>query len=264
MDIKAPIGVMDSGVGGLSVLRCLQQALPHEAFFYIGDTARAPYGTRTRENIIGLACEVVNYLERVGVKELVVACNTITFVGLEAIRGTPPFDVVGMDTGAAAALALSKTKRIGVLATNFTVSTGVHAKTIQNLCPEAAVFAVPGTKLVPLIEANAFGTAALDAAVSEYAHAFQAHDVDTVILSCTHYPFIREMLQDKLGSGVAILDPAQVTAAHAAQVLRQRGLLRGEGDGHAQVCFTGDVALGQTLAARMLDLTRCSFAQIRL
>jgi len=264
LEIEAPIGVIDSGVGGLSVLRCLQRALPHEKFLYVGDTARAPYGIRTKENILELAEEIINYLERKKIKELVIACNTITFVGVDAIRGVHPFHVVGMDTGAKLALEFSRKKRIGVLATNFTIGTGVHKAAIQRICPEAEVFGVPGTKLVPLIERDQFGTVELAAAVNEYADKFKANDVDVILLSCTHYPFIREILEKEMGKDVTILDPAQATAQNVKFDLERQGLLRTSGEGHLEICFTGNVEVGSKLAARMLDLTSCDFRLINL
>ena len=141
MNPKQPIGVIDSGVGGLTVLKRLQTTLPHEDFLYLGDTARTPYGTRTREEIADMVAQITDWLERKHVKQVVVACNTITVLGEEVIRGKHPFHVIGMSKGARLVLPATKNKKIGVFATDFTVSTGAHKKAIQAVDPTAQVFA---------------------------------------------------------------------------------------------------------------------------
>lgn len=128
MDKMQPIGVLDSGVGGLSVLKCLHQMLPHEDFIYVGDTARTPYGTRSEQEIRGFVGEIIDWLAAKNVKQVVIACNTLTMLGVDSLRGTHPFRVVGMSKGAQQLLAASPNKKIGVLATQFTISSGLHKK----------------------------------------------------------------------------------------------------------------------------------------
>ena len=137
MDKNQPIGVIDSGVGGLSVLRALQKAMPHEKFLYLGDTARAPYGTRSRETITAFVAEMTDWLEQNGIKQLVTACNTITVLGTDVIRGTHPFPVIGMAKAAKEVLEATGNKHIGLMATDFTVSTGAHRREIQAADPDA-------------------------------------------------------------------------------------------------------------------------------
>jgi glutamate racemase len=150
------------------------------------------------------------------------------------------------------------------MATDFTVGTGAHRKEIQAADPAAQVFGVGCTKFVPLIEGNRFGSPELQAAIHEYADALKEKNVDTVILGCTHYPFVREYLKEAFGPGVTIIDPAEATALQAKADLEARGLLRTEGQGSCTVCFTGDAALGKRLAERMLDLSACEFKQVKL
>lgn len=264
MDRNRPIGVIDSGVGGLSVLRALQQTMPHETFLYLGDTARAPYGTRTRETITAFVAQMTDWLEQQQIKQLVAACNTITVLGADAIRGAHPFTVIGMSKAVKEVLEATGNKNIGLMATDFTVGTGAHRKEIQAADPAAEVFGVGCTKFVPLIEANRFGSPELKAAICEYADALKAKEVDTVILGCTHYPFVKEYLQEAFGPGVTIIDPAEATALQAKKDLEARGLLQTEGPGHCTVCFTGDVGLGKLLAKRMLDPAACEFKQVTL
>jgi glutamate racemase len=264
MDKNQPIGVIDSGVGGLSVLRALQKTMPHETFLYLGDTARAPYGTRSRETITAFVAQMADWLAQHRVKQLVAACNTITVLGIDVIRGSHPFTVIGMSKAVKEVLQVTKNKNVGLMATDFTVGTGAHRREIRAADPAAEVFGVGCTKFVPLIEGNRFGSPELQAAIGEYAEALKAKDVDTVILGCTHYPFVKDELQAAFGPGVAIIDPAEATALQAKADLKARGLLRTEGQGSCTICFTGDVELGKLLAGRMLDLKTCAFKQVKL
>lgn len=263
MNPKQPIGVIDSGVGGLTVLKRLQTTLPHEDFLYLGDTARTPYGTRTREEIADMVAQITDWLERKHVKQVVVACNTITVLGEEVIRGKHPFHVIGMSKGARLVLPATKNKKIGVFATDFTVSTGAHKKAIQAVDPTAQVFAQGCRKFVPLIEGEQFGTPELRAAVKEYADILKQDGVDTVLLSCTHYPFVRDEVEKAFGSGVTVIDPAEETALNARNDLEASGLTNElTHEGHCQVCFTADLERAKRLAARMLDMSHCSFEQV--
>ena len=264
MNKDQPIGVIDSGVGGLSVLRALQQAMPQEHFLYLGDTARAPYGTRSRENITALVAELTDWMEQNHIKQLVAACNTITVLGSDVIRGNHSFPVIGMSKGTEEVLKVTKNKNVGLMATDFTVGTGAHRKEILAAEPNARVFGVGCTEFVPLIEANSFESPKLKEAISEYADVLKTKDVDTVILGCTHYPFVREFLADAFGPGVTIIDPAEATARQSKEELGKRGLLQTEGRGRCTICVTGDVELGKKLAARMLDPETCEFRQIKI
>ena len=264
MDKDQPIGVIDSGVGGLSVLRALQKTMPHETFLYLGDTARAPYGTRSRETITAFVAQMTDWMEQNGVKQLVAACNTITVLGTDVIRGSHSFAVIGMSKAVKEVLQITKNKNVGLMATDFTVGTGAHRKEIQAEDPAVQVFGVGCTKFVPLIEGNRFGSPELEAAISEYADALKAKSVDTVILGCTHYPFVKANLAEAFGPGVSIIDPAEATALQAKEELEQRGLLRTAGQGSCTICFTGNVELGKRLAGRMLDPATCVFKQVKL
>ena len=212
MDKNRPVGVIDSGVGGLSVLRALQKAMPHERFLYLGDTARAPYGTRSRETITAFVAQMTDWLEQNHVKQLVAACNTITVLGADVIRGIHPFPVIGMSKGVEEVLQATKNKKIGLMATDFTVGTGAHRKEIQAADPAAEVFGVGCTKFVPLIEGNRFGSPELKAAISEYAGALKEKEVDTVILGCTHYPLLLKKIRQYAPPHVNIITQGELVA----------------------------------------------------
>ena len=250
MDKMQPIGVLDSGVGGLSVLKCLHQMLPHEDFIYVGDTARTPYGTRSEQEIRGFVGEIIDWLAAKNVKQVVIACNTLTMLGVDSLRGTHPFRVVGMSKGA--------------LATQFTIASGLHKKAILAADVQAQVYPVACPKFVPLIEGERFDSPELRQAVAEYTEPLKEAGVEAVILSCTHYPFIKEQIEADLGPKVKVLDPAAATSADAIAALKEEGLLRTEGKGHLQVCCTADLARVERLAGRMLPVDDCDFSLIDL
>ena len=259
-----PIGVIDSGVGGLTVLKWLQEKMPHERFIFIGDTARTPYGNRSREEIQGFVGEMTAWLNRRNIKQLVVACNTITVLGTDVIKNGYDFSVIGMKKGAHMVEVVTRNKKVGFLATDFTVASGAHKKEIQEMDPEIQVFGQGCPKFVPLIEGEKFGSPELKAAIHEYADKLREHHVDTVLLSCTHYPFVRKEIEEEFGPEVTILDPAERTAQDALENLEKRGLARTTGLGRAEICFTADLERGRRLAARMLDLSKCGFHLIDL
>ncbi len=264
MDKLAPIGVLDSGVGGLSVLQCLHQMLPHENFIYVGDTARTPYGTRTEAEIRGFVGEMIDWLAAQGVKQVVVACNTLTMLGVDSLKGAHPFSVIGMSKGEQLLLAASKKKKIGVMGTQFTINSGLHKQAILAADAGAKVFAVACPEFVPLIEGGRFDSAALAQAVTHYTAPLIAAGVDAVILACTHYPFIKKQLTAAFGSAVKVIDPAAETSGDAILALEHDGLLRTAGEGRVKICCTADVDRVRRLTGRMLPLESCTFALIDL
>lgn len=260
----APIGVLDSGVGGLSVLKCLHQLLPHEDFIYVGDTARTPYGTRPEQEIRQFVGEIIDWLAAQGVKEVVVACNTLTMLGVDSLKGEHKFPVVGMSKGEQLLLAASKKKKIGVFATPFTISTEAHKKAILAADPKAEVYPMGCAKFVPLIEGEQFASPELPAAIAEYAAPLKAAGVDALILSCTHYPFIREQIEAEFGPEVTVIDPAEATSQLAIEALEKAGLAKTEGVGRVTICGTADIERVQRLAQRMLPVEACDFKEIDL
>ncbi len=264
MKYNAPIGVIDSGVGGLSVLKVLRQMLPHEDFIYVGDTARTPYGTRSEQEIRKFVDEMLTWLEVHDVKMVVIACNTLTMLGIESLQGTHKFELVGMSKGEKLLLAMSKKKKIGVFATPFTISTEAHKKAILAVDGSAEVYPVPCAKFVPFIEGEQFDNPELAAAIAKYAAPLKEAGVDALILSCTHYPFIKKEIENVLGSSVKVLDPAEATAQNARTLLAEKDLLRSAGAGNVKICCTADLERVKRLTKRMLSLDACEFAKIEL
>ena len=261
---NAPIGVLDSGVGGLSVLKCLKTMLPHEDFIYLGDTARTPYGPRSEAEVRQFVGEMLDYFETQGAKLVVIACNTLTVLGVDTLKGNHEYDIIGMSKGANLVLNASRNKTIGVFATEFTINSGAHKAAILAVDSTATVVPKACPKFVPRIEGERFDSPEIKAAIAEYALPLKAAGVDTMILSCTHYPFIKKEIEDEMGAGVKVIDPAEQTALDTKAALEDCGLLQAEGSGKTTICFTADLERGKRIAARMFDVEACTFQNVTL
>src|SRR5919202_1861573 len=219
-----PIGVFDSGTGGLTVLHECLVTMPHEDFVYLGDHARLPYGPRDLDEVRRFALEIGTYLEP-QVKLLVVACNTATSAALPQLQERLAVPVIGViQPEAHAAVQATRNRRIGLLATEGTVGSGRYAEFVAALDAGAAFTAIACPRLVPLIESDDPFGAATTAAVREYAEPLKAKDVDTVILGCTHYPLIRPIFQRVFCRGVTLVFSAEETAREVADTLARKGI----------------------------------------
>ena len=194
-------------------------------------------------------------------KLVVIACNTLTVLGVDTLKGSHAFEIVGMSKGAQLVLAASSRKKIGVFATEFTINSGAHKAAILAANASADVYPQACPKFVPLIEGEQFDGAGVRAAVAEYAAPLKAAGIDTLIL---HYPFIQKEIESEFGSEVTVIDPADATAQDTKAVLAAEGLLRSEGTGSLEVCFTADVERGARIAARVLPQGKCLFKEIKL
>lgn len=223
MENLGPIGVYDSGLGGLTVVRELWRQLPCETVVYFGDTARVPYGGRPQEEIIAFSREIIDFLASVGCRLIVAACNTSSALALPVVAGEAPVPVLGvLEAGAEEAVDASANGRIGVMATEGTVRAGAYTKAVKRRLPEAIVYEQACPTLVPLIEAGVgHGPEAL-AMIQTYTARLRERDVDTVVLGCTHYPLIRDDIAQALPEGVAIIDPAVRTVQNATRMLGTR------------------------------------------
>jgi glutamate racemase len=223
-----PIGVFDSGVGGLTVLKALREKLPAEHLVYLGDTARLPYGTKSPASISRYACQATRLLQQQDIKMLVVACNTASAVALEALREQmDPLPVVGViEPGAAAAVAARPGGRHLVLATEATVRLGAYRRAILHLDPAATVQELACEMLVSLAEEGwsdgPIATAIVQRYLAESDH--QAHNSDSIILGCTHFPLLRQPIAAAFDAGVSIVDSAGTTAVVAGELLESLDL----------------------------------------
>ena len=215
-----PIGVFDSGVGGLTVFHALERALPHESMVYLGDTARVPYGTRSPETVKRYSLEAARFLERQRVKMVVVACNTVSSVALDTWKGEVSFPVLGViDPGAKRAAKDSPTGRIGVIGTRATVASGAYKRAIQQLRPEAEVLSQACPLFVPLAEEGWTDDDVVKSVARVYLEPFRRAEVDSLVLGCTHYPLLSKVIQETLGPDVKLVDSAEAVAAEARDLL---------------------------------------------
>jgi len=227
----APLGVFDSGLGGLTVVRALRNALPHEHMIYLGDTARLPYGTKGAATVVKYALACARHMVDRGVKALVVACNTVSAVAPERLRVELDIPVLGVvEPGARAAVAATRTGRIGVLATAGTVASGAYPRAVAQISTRAEVIGQPAPLLVPLAEEGWTTGEVPRLAIRRYLEPLARAGVDVIVLGCTHYPLFRDLIEDevreRIGPHVAVVDSAHATAQEVRSFLVARGLAR--------------------------------------
>ena len=251
-----PVGVFDSGVGGLTVLHECLVTMPHEDFVYLGDHARLPYGPRPLDEISRFAHEIGVFLEAQDVKLVLVACNAATSAALPRLQEELSVPVVGVITPEAhAAVQATRNRRIGLLATQATVEAGRYEKLVRDLDAGAELVSVACPRLVPLIESDDPFSAQTTEAVREYAAPLKEAGVDTVILGCTHYPLIRPIFQRVFGRDVTLVFSAEETAREVAETLARKGIENQPGrEGAYRFLTTGEPSLFRELGERFLQL----------
>ena len=233
-----PIGVFDSGIGGLTVLKELTALLPGEDFIYLGDTARLPYGTKSNEVIVRYSRENTEFLLAKGIKLLVVACNTSSAVALGEIASHTMVPVIGViEPGARAAVKASRTGKIGVIGTEATIGSGAYTRAIQSLRPRAEIYTRACPLLVPLVEEGWTDNEIAERTVAHYLESLKASGIDTLLLGCTHYPLLRGLFERVLGTRVKIVDSAIATAAAVREKLAGLKLGRRGASAGAQSFF---------------------------
>ena len=220
------IGIFDSGIGGLTVAKEIAKKLPQESLIYIGDTARVPYGTRSKEIVTKFALELANFLIRRKVKCLVVACNTISSLSLDEIKRISPVPVVDVVKPAVKkAISITKNKRIGVIGTQGTILSGAYQNEIKKIDPKIRVFSVACPLFVPLAEEGLQKHKATKLVAEDYLDELAAFKIDTLILGCTHYPILYQAIVEAIGPKVALVDSAEPTTEELERILYEAGLL---------------------------------------
>jgi glutamate racemase len=264
-----PIGVFDSGLGGLTVARALRDALPLEQIVYLGDTARVPYGTRSASTVIRYARSCAGFLQRTDIKALVIACNTVSAVAMDHLRAELDLPVVGViGPGARAAVAASRTGRIGVLATAGTVLSGAYPREVAGVCTRCEVFQRAAPLLVPLVEEGWVEGEVPRLAVTRYLEPLLRSDIDVLLLGCTHFPLLAPCVQEVLGreggGAVQVIDSAQATGQAVAAFLTERGLAASSGPGSLHLYVTDLPASFERLATAFLGARPDSFEEVDL
>ncbi len=221
------IGVFDSGLGGLTVVKELIHHLPNERIVYFGDTARVPYGTKSSETIIRYSREIVKTLLKYKVKMVVVACNTASSLALEVLKKEFKVPILGViEPGARKAVEVTRNKKVGIIATSSTVKSGKYAQKIVQLNKNIVVTSLPCPLFVPLVEEGWFEHAVTYQVAEEYLGAMKKNKIDTLILGCTHYPLLKGVLHNVMGPGVQLVDSAQEVAMQVKALLTRTKLLR--------------------------------------
>jgi glutamate racemase len=234
-----PIGVFDSGIGGLTVLQELLAILPSEDFIYLGDTARLPYGTKSNEVITRYSRENTEFLLAKGIKLLVVACNTSSAVALGEITRDTMVPVVGViEPGARAAVKASRSGKIGVIGTEATIASGAYTRAIQALKPGLEIYTRACPLLVPLVEEGWTDNEIAERTVAHYLESLKASGIDTLLLGCTHYPLMRRLFERVLGPRVRIVDSATATAGAVRERLAALHIARRPGAGRQSFFVT--------------------------
>lgn len=270
-----PIGVFDSGLGGLTVARAIATALPHESVYYFGDTKRCPYGTRTEDEVRSFALQAGRWLSRHDVKIMVIACNTATAAALRLAQQVLDVPVIGVIApGARAAINSTRTRRVGVLATNLTIRSGAYTRAIQDLDAGVDVYGCPASSFVEVVEhelasgahlqeqwlenEDIFDTPAVRALVGATVEPLHDRGIDTVVLGCTHFPLLVGPIRHALGPGVRVVSSAEETTRELTDILTRREQLAGDtaepqhrfattSDNIAEFAVAGGFIFGQPL-----------------
>lgn len=241
IDVKrtAPVGVFDSGVGGLTVAREIMRQLPNENIVYFGDTARVPYGSKSKDNIIRYSRQIINFLKTKNVKAIVIACNTASALALDVVREEIDIPIIGVvEPGARAALEITQTKKIGVIGTEGTIRSAMYEKIIQERDPKAGVIGKACPLFVPLVEEGFAKHKVTQEIIDYYLASFLETDIDSLILGCTHYPLLRSRIREYVGDRITLVNPAYETAMDLKKLLEDSNMENtGEGQEHAAYSF---------------------------
>jgi len=223
---NAPVGVFDSGIGGLTVVREIMGQLPEERIVYFGDTARLPYGSKSRETVIGYARQIKNFLLSKEVKAIVIACNTASAHALKTLEKECDIPVIGViHAGAGAAVRATGNGIIGVIGTQGTVASDIYQATIKEMCGDIRVVQRACPLFVPMAEEGLYEAAITEEVAHMYLDDMREQGVDTLVMGCTHYPLLAPAIGKVMGAGVVLIDPALETARELKEILGSRGLL---------------------------------------
>ncbi len=251
-----PIGVFDSGIGGLTVVRAIMEQLSHESIIYFGDTARVPYGVKSAETVSRYAAQITKFLLEKEVKLLIVACNTMSSIAyrtIEELSPVPVLDVV--DAGARSAAVETRNKRVGVIGTPATINSSAYSKAISKYGPEIKIFSRPCPLFVPLVEEGWLDNEVVRLTAREYLTPLIQENIDTLVLGCTHYPLLKPLLQEVMGEHTSLVDSAQAISWQTRELLAESQLLKAEKAAPGYSFYVTDVPLRfQAVGERFLGM----------
>jgi glutamate racemase len=249
--VTAPVGVFDSGVGGLSVAREIRRALPAEHLLYVADTAYVPYGDRGDDEVRARTLAIGEWIQAQGAKVLVVACNTASGAALEALRERLTIPVIGLEPALKPAVRQTRNGRVGVMATSGTLRSARFQRLVDNYADGVQVVRDPCPGLADLVEDGLLAGPELARRMEEYVAPLRETGVDTVVLGCTHYVFVRDAIRDALGPEVRLLDSGEAIARRTRQILDEAGALADGGAGTIRILTTGEPAEVASIVARL-------------
>jgi len=266
MKQDAPLGVFDSGVGGLTVVQAIRRLMPQEDIIYLGDTARVPYGGKSPDTIRRFSREISIFLQSQGVKAIVIACNTASAHAMEMLQAEMPLPVFGViRPGVETALEATKNGRIGIIGTTGTILSQAYQKELATERPNLHLFAEATPLLVPLVEENWLDRPASRLVVEEYLTPLLAARIDTLVLACTHYPLLKHLLQNVVGEGIRLVDSAGATALHLQRYLQVHGLAsQGGGEAGVRIFLTDMPLQFSHMAERFLQEKPASIEVVSL
>lgn len=259
--MDAPIGVFDSGVGGLTVVKEIMRQLPGENLVYFGDTARVPYGTKSEATVCKYSKQIVKFLLTKQVKAIVIACNTASALAreeLEAMVDVPIVDVV--QPGAKMAAESTKNSKIGVLGTQSTIKSGIYERYLHQIDPELTVVSKACPLFVPLVEEGLLEDRITEDVVGRYLHDMKEYEIDTLVLGCTHYPLLRGVIGREVGDEVKLVNPAYETAKSLKEMLKEKELLASSGEESRHLFYVSDgadqfISFARSVLPRRVDDT---------
>lgn len=222
---NAPVGVFDSGLGGLTVVREIMRQLPEEDIVYFGDTARVPYGSKSKDTIVYFSRQIVRFLQTKEVKAIVVACNTASALALEEIKDEIDLPMIGVvKPGAIAAAKATSTGHVGVIGTQATIASGIYAEVLSEIDPQITVTGKACPLFVPMVEEQMMDHPVMREMIDYYLSSFTESEVDALVLGCTHYPLLRKQIGQYLGEAITLVNPAYETAKGLGELLGSRNL----------------------------------------
>jgi glutamate racemase len=248
-----PIGVFDSGIGGLTVFSALRRRMPEEDLVYFGDTARLPYGSKSKDTVTRYSLDVARFLERRKIKALVIACNTSSALALEAVQKAVSVPVIGVIApGARAAASATRTGKVGIIGTEATIASGAYSRALKAMVPNARIWSKACPLFVPLVEEGWWRHPVAAAVAREYLAPVAKAGVDTLILGCTHYPLLKTVVGKTMGRGVRLIDSAEQSARETESLLLETGLRRASGKGSSRFFVSDGPERFSRLAQRFL------------
>lgn len=251
---KRPIGIFDSGIGGLTVFKEIKRLLPREDIIYFGDTARVPYGAKSKDTVIKFSIQNADFLIGIGIKMIVVACNTSSGYSLPVLKRRYNIPVIGViEPGAREAATVTQKMRIGVIGTKATVSSGAYEREIKKINPKIKVISASCPLFVPLVEEGWLEDDVTRIIAERYLRPFKRDDTDVIVLGCTHYPLLKPIIRNVLGRGISLIDSATETAEAVRQIVHEKKIYNGRaGNGKYRFYITDEPNLFKKIGSRFL------------